>query len=240
MIFYGIFAACCLIPFIELRRYERMGYSTPGPFAVSLGVMALWIAMFPYYLLKIRRPIKEAIEYNGDKAPDLISETTAWFIYILGFLIVLYSFIGPYFEAGIRSSFEHSAKYETNSQFSDPEDQKPEISVRFVEKLETSYITDGAYWVQYIQNTGMEPLKINWALVNNREECFAVPIYNYDRTGISSLKVLGENPSNEVSDFVIVEVGQSIRLDMQGTNCGEVIRLKLGTSQGEYDVGPFS
>jgi hypothetical protein len=240
MIFYLILSLCCLIPLVELKRYERMGYVTPGPFMVSLGVLALWIAIFPYYLLKVRPPIEEAMTENGDRAPNLVSDTAAWFIYVLGLLIVLLSLALPYVGVGIANSDQSSVNYAMNSPASSPDaNEISPVSVRFLEEIKTNLFTSEAYSERRILNSGVGPLNISWVLINNREDCFGVPIYDYKRSGVQSIKVLLEGSTEEVADKVSLEVGQSIALDTRGTSCGELIRVKLGTDVGEFDVDPY-
>lgn len=95
-------------------------------------------------------------------------------------------------------------------------------------------------WRSYsLQNTGEQQEQIKWIAINNRQECLAVPVWNYDKEAIRALEVLSEDSDDEVADFLRLEVGQSVRLKMP-ENCGEPIRLKVGTSRGEYDIGPLT
>jgi hypothetical protein len=88
-------------------------------------------------------------------------------------------------------------------------------------------------------NTGEQSESIKWIAINNREECLAVPVWNYNKQTISAMEVLSEDSSAEVADFLSLEVGQGIPIKMP-ENCGEPIRIKVGTDRGEYDIGPLN
>lgn len=88
---------------------------------------------------------------------------------------------------------------------------------------------------KHLVNTGTESIHLEWVLVNNRDDCFAVPVMNAQGNG-AYLTVVDDDEAYNVVNYVDLKVGQSIQLDTAGTSCGEIIRLKVGTSSGEYDL----
>ena len=100
----------------------------------------------------------------------------------------------------------------------------------------STYITRKAY---YVQNIGEAAENIKWIAINNREECLAVPIFNIDERTIRAMEVMPDGSDSEIAEFLLLEVGQDIPLNLT-EECGEPIRLKVGTDRGEYDIGPLS
>lgn len=88
---------------------------------------------------------------------------------------------------------------------------------------------------KHLVNTGTESIQLEWVLVNNRDDCFAVPVINAQGNG-AYLTVVDDDEAYNIVNYVDLKVGQSIQLDTAGTSCGEIIRLKVGTSSGEYDL----
>ena len=94
-------------------------------------------------------------------------------------------------------------------------------------------------WRAYaLQNVGEQAERIKWVAINNREECLAVPILANDGK-VYSLDVLSGSYPTDVADYLLLEIGQAIPLKMP-PNCGDPIRLKVGTDRGEYDIGPLT
>ena len=116
----------------------------------------------------------------------------------------------------------------------------PMFQVKYDTSVGQNFLGGIQTWRNYsLQNTGEQSEEIKWIAINNRGECLAVPVWNYDKEGIRAMEVLSENSDDEVADFLRLEVGQATRIKMP-ENCGEPIRLKVGTNRGEYDIGPLT
>lgn len=83
MLLYSIIFATCIIVFIEQKKYQVLGYSA-SPLLMAAGVLLLWIAIFPYYILKVKKPLGESVLEDGATPQDVISEEAAWILYALG------------------------------------------------------------------------------------------------------------------------------------------------------------
>jgi hypothetical protein len=88
MILLIIFIATTIIVFIEQKRYQDAGYSA-SPILMAAGVALLWIAIFPYYILKVKRPLRESVVEDGGQPQEVISEKVSWIIYAIGIALFL-------------------------------------------------------------------------------------------------------------------------------------------------------
>jgi hypothetical protein len=139
---------------------------------------------------------------------------------------------------------DNSTAAPENTQRSQPAGQAAVSPPMFQVKYETS-VGENLFgtlvtWKTYsLQNTGEQSESIKWIAINNRDDCLAVPVRSYDKQSISGMEVLSDDDSADVADFLSLEVGQAVPIKMP-ENCGEPIRLKVGTDRGEYDIGPLT
>lgn len=91
MILYIIFIATTIIVFLEQKRYQDAGYSA-SPVLMAAGVLLLWIAIFPYYILKVKRPLRESVLEDGGQPQEVVSEAVSWILYVVGVALVVAGF----------------------------------------------------------------------------------------------------------------------------------------------------
>lgn len=116
----------------------------------------------------------------------------------------------------------------------------PMFQVKYETSFAEGFLGGIVSWRTYsLQNIGEQSERIKWIAINKREECLAVPVWNSSNTTISALSVLSKDSDNPVADFLQIEIGQSAPITFP-ENCGEPVRLKIGTDRGEFDIGPLT
>lgn len=90
MIFPGVIAVTIIASFIELIRFKKAGYNC-SPLAVSIGLILMWLVIYPFYIIKYREQIIEAANDRGDVLPIIVGKKVALVIYfaITGLWVVL-------------------------------------------------------------------------------------------------------------------------------------------------------
>lgn len=123
------------------------------------------------------------------------------------------------------------------------QNQRPDVrlALRYQDEFHT-YDTVRTVRTYLIENVGSAPVRVEWVKVNNRDECFALPIVSsYDRK-IRELRVLDERDSDEVAGYVNLNVGESIPIKMGQTpfkpisKCGRMVRALIKTEFGEIEI----
>jgi hypothetical protein len=116
----------------------------------------------------------------------------------------------------------------------------PMFQVKYETSFAEGFLGGIVSWRTYsLQNIGEQSERIKWIAINKREECLAVPVWSSSNTTISALSVLSKDSDNPVADFLQIEIGQSAPITFP-ENCGEPVRLKVGTDRGEFDIGPLT
>ena len=91
VLFYILIIVCAVIVFFEQRNYEKLTGFSSSPFLTAFGVLILWIAIFPYYLFKIRRDQYDNIE-GMDRSPYIISINQGKLYLIIGVFLLFMNY----------------------------------------------------------------------------------------------------------------------------------------------------
>ncbi len=85
IVLLGLIAVTVIASFIDLIRFRKAGYNC-SPLAVSIGLILMWIFIYPFYITKYREQIIESANDRGDVLPIIFGKKVA--------LVLYFTFIG--------------------------------------------------------------------------------------------------------------------------------------------------
>ncbi len=105
------------------------------------------------------------------------------------------------------------------------------VGRQIVQPVRLSYVTMGNGWGE-VQNAGDGDVAIKWVLINNRDECLAVPVTE-KYSGVPYFAILDADSTAEILDSVSLKVGQSVSVRER---CDGTIKVRIGFEGGDVEI----
>jgi len=102
---------------------------------------------------------------------------------------------------------------------------------QIVQPVRLSYVTYSNGWGE-VKNAGDDDVAIKWVLINNRDECLAVPVTE-KYSGDPFFVILDADSTAEILDSVTLKVGQGVSVRER---CNETMKVRIGFEGGDVEI----